>query len=142
MVWTAGHTFDNLDVSRMAVLLERTVPGLMCAYHVAPPARIGPDGNAIQETADGSLLDSSRHQDWLIKVAYDHGAERLVTSFGRWVRMATSLSIPRMPDPGSRISTMRTSKPPIRARLLVFDDGNTRIAMNGGNSRQRHVPDR
>jgi hypothetical protein len=68
VIWT-WDTFDNLDVHRAAVLGE-TCPGSGCPpYHLAETANDWTHGNSIQETPDGNLLYSSRHQDWLIKIA-------------------------------------------------------------------------
>jgi hypothetical protein len=73
VVWT-WDTFDHLDPSRMAILGETcpTSPGCPPVYR-ASFATDWTHGNSVGETADGNLLYSSRHQDWLIKIDYRHG---------------------------------------------------------------------
>jgi arylsulfate sulfotransferase len=72
VVWT-WDAFDNLDVRRMAT------QGDMCDKQTCPPlflSNIGNDwlhGNSLSETPDGNLLYSSRSQDWIIKIGYEHG---------------------------------------------------------------------
>lgn len=73
VVWT-WDTFDNLDVTRKAVLGETCASEGACApYALASNANDWTHGNAVTETADGNLLYSTRHQDWVIKISYDHG---------------------------------------------------------------------
>ena len=73
VAWT-WDTFDHLDTSRRAVLNEvcPTSPGCP-PFFLASMATDWTHGNAVSETADGNLLYSSRHQDWLIKIDYRYG---------------------------------------------------------------------
>jgi hypothetical protein len=75
VVW-AWNSFDHLDVMRKATLNETCVPG----QGGCPPvtlASIANDwlhSNSIHYTpADGNLVLSIRHQDWVIKIAYSNG---------------------------------------------------------------------
>jgi hypothetical protein len=71
VLWT-WDTFDNLDPKRTAVLGDDCIA---CGPHYlsAPAATDWMHGNSVQQTADGQLLYSSRHQDWVIKISYDNG---------------------------------------------------------------------
>jgi len=72
VVWT-WDAFDHLDVHRGATLGE-TCPGLGCPpISMASHANDWLHGNALQFTADGNLLYSSRHQDWIIKIDFRGG---------------------------------------------------------------------
>ena len=76
VVWT-WDTFDHLDVNRAAVLGEKcTGAGGCTPYYLAKTANDWTHGNAVQQTPDGELLYSSRHQDWLIKISYRPGPGR------------------------------------------------------------------
>jgi hypothetical protein len=74
VVWT-WDTFDHLDPHRMATLNETcAVGGGGCPpFYLAEIANDWTHGNALQLTADGNLLYSCRHQDWLIKIDYRQG---------------------------------------------------------------------
>jgi arylsulfate sulfotransferase len=72
VVWT-WNAFDHLDVHRAATLGE-TCPGLGCPpISLASHANDWLHGNALQLTADGNLLYSTRHQDWIIKIDFGDG---------------------------------------------------------------------
>jgi arylsulfate sulfotransferase len=133
VVWT-WDTFDNLDVHRMAVLKE-TCPGACAPIMLAPTGTDWTHGNAIQQTPDGNLLYSSRHQDWLVKVAYDYGEGdgHVLWRMGKDGDFTINSSDPYPWFSHQHDGNFEISDP---SKLLVFDDGNTRIvAMNGGNSR-------
>lgn len=134
VVWT-WDTFDNLDVHRAAVLGE-VCPGSGCpAFYLAPAANDWTHGNAVQETADGNLLYSTRNQDWLIKISYDggNGDGHIVWRLGQDGDFQISSSDPYPWFSHQHDGNIEAADP---TKLLVFDDGNTRVAaMNGGNSR-------
>ena len=70
-VWDA---FDHLDTSRQATLGE-ACPGSGCPpLYLAKKANDWLHGNSLQFLADGNLLYSSRHQDWVFKIDYRNGA--------------------------------------------------------------------
>ncbi len=134
VVWT-WDSFDNLDVHRAAVLRE-TCPTAGCPqYYLAQTANDWTHGNAVQETADGNLLYSARNQDWLIKIAYDHGNGdgHIIWRLGNDGDFRIQSD-----DPYPWFSHQHDGNFEIgdSTKLLVFDDGDTRVAkMNGGNSR-------
>jgi hypothetical protein len=135
VVWT-WDTFDNLDVTRKAVLSETCAPQGACPpYALASNANDWTHGNAITETADGNLLYSTRNQDWVIKISYDHGNGdgHIIWKMGvdGSFQMNSSDPFPwfsHQHDPNFEFSNP--------SMLLVFDDGNTRVSALGvGNSR-------
>ena len=71
----AWDAFNHLDWSRMATL------GEICAgqaagcppFYLAPQANDWLHGNSVELTPDGNILYSSRHQDWVIKIAFANG---------------------------------------------------------------------
>lgn len=133
VVWT-WDTFDHLDVRRLAVLGEKCPAA-------CPPTRLsstGTDwthGNAIDYTPDGQLLYSTRHQDWLVKVDYSYGEGdgHVIWRMGKDGDFTFNSSDPFPWFSHQHDGNFLASDP---TRLLVFDDGNTRIARAGhGNSR-------
>ena len=71
VVWY-WNGFDHLDVRRKAILDEKCAGG--CVVVNAPSGNDWTHSNSISYTADGHLLISMRHQDWVIKVNYANGA--------------------------------------------------------------------
>jgi len=134
VVWT-WDAFDNLDVSRPATLGE-VCPGAGCPpYYLAAAANDWTHGNAIQETADGNLLYSTRNQDWLIKLSYDggNGDGHIIWRLGNHGDFGILSTDPYPWFTHQHDGNFETADP---TRLMVFDDGNTRVAvMQGGNSR-------
>jgi hypothetical protein len=74
VVW-AWDSFDHLDTSRKATLNETCSPtsGGCPPVYLAKVANDWLHGNALQFTADGNILYSMRHQDWIIKIDYNNG---------------------------------------------------------------------
>jgi hypothetical protein len=72
-VW---DSFDFLDPHRVATLGEQCTPAApgCSTYYLATQANDWLHGNSVQFTPDGNLLYSARHQDWLLKIAYQNGA--------------------------------------------------------------------
>jgi len=135
VVWT-WDTFDNLDVTRKAVLGETCAAEGACPpYALASNANDWTHGNAITETADGNLLYSTRSQDWIIKIFYDrgNGDGHVIWKMGADGDFQMNSTDPypwfsHQHDPNFELSNS--------SMLLVFDDGNTRVsAQGGGNSR-------
>ena len=71
----AWDAFDHLDPRRKATLGETCqAPGGGCPpYFLARVANDWLHGNSVQMTPDGNILYSTRHQDWLVKIDYNHG---------------------------------------------------------------------
>jgi len=134
VVWT-WDAFDNLDVYRAAVLGE-TCPSAGCPpFYLAPAAHDWTHGNAVQQTADGDLLYSARNQDWLIKISYDagYGDGHVVWKLGKDgdFQIDSKDVFPWFSH--QHDGNFERGNP---TRLMVFDDGNTRVAaQGGGNSR-------
>ncbi len=128
VVWT-WDAFDNLDTHRMAVLNEQCVRDATCPpYTLAPDANDWTHGNTITQTADGELLYSSRHQDWLIKISYDNGEGdgHIIWKLGKdgdfqFVSTETYPWFSHQHD--------TDFEPDDPTRLMVFDNGNTRVAV-------------
>jgi hypothetical protein len=88
------------------------------------------------DPADGDVIVSSRHQDWLYKVDYNNGAG---TANILW-RMGLDGDFTfnnTNNDPYPWFSHQHDARfaNPSTGELTVFDDGNIRVASNGGNSR-------
>ena len=135
VVWT-WDAFDQLDVTRKAVLGEACVTTLSCPpYHLAANANDWTHGNSISQTPDGNLLYSSRHQDWVIKIHYDNGAGdgHVIWRLGKDGDFAITSTDIYPWFSHQHDASFETGEP---STVLLFDDGNTRIAAFGtGNSR-------
>jgi Arylsulfotransferase (ASST) len=135
VVWT-WDTFDHLDVTRQAVLHETCATEGGCPpFALASNANDWTHGNAVTETGDGNLLYSSRNQDWLIKIAYSqaNGDGHIIWKMGVDGDFQINSTDPYPWFSHQHDANFEISHP---ARLLVFDDGNTRVAaQGGGNSR-------
>jgi arylsulfate sulfotransferase len=135
VVWT-WDTFDFLDVTRAAVLGETCATEGGCPpYALASNANDWTHGNAVTATADGNLLYSTRNQDWVIKISYNHGSGdgHIIWKMGVDGDFQINSNDPypwfsHQHDPNFELSNS--------SMLLVFDDGNTRVSvLGGGNSR-------
>jgi hypothetical protein len=74
LIW-AWDAFDFLNINRPATLGEVCKQGANgCpTFFLAPLANDWLHMNAIQLTADGNILASLRHQDWVLKINYANG---------------------------------------------------------------------
>jgi arylsulfate sulfotransferase len=120
-------SFDHLDTSRQAILGETCAgvnPG--CApWYLAPVANDWLHGNALQLTADGDILYSIRHQDWVIKIDYENGSGsgNIVWRLGNGGDFSMVSS-----DPYPWFSHQHDANfEEDNTTFLVFDDGNTRV---------------
>jgi hypothetical protein len=121
VVWT-WDAFDHLDVRRPPVLGELCGPG--------PCPLIGAvdwlHENAVSwSPADGNLLISVRHQDWVIKIAYANGTGdgHVIWRLGKDGDFAVNSS-----DPSPWFSHQHYPHYLDDATLALFDNGNTRQA--------------
>ncbi len=140
VVW-AWDTFDHLDVKRPAVLGEIcTSAGGGCPpYNLAPNANDWTHGNSVEQTPDGHLLYSSRHQDWLIKINYNlgQGDGGVMWRLGKDGDFRFLSDDPYPYFSHQHDANFVAADP---STLLVFDNGNTRVAGNGtGNSRGQAI---
>ncbi len=137
VVWT-WDAFDHLDVRRRAVLGETCFKNVGCAPHYLPgDANDWTHGNSVDETPDGSLLYSSRHQDWLIKIDYRRGSGggEVIWRLGRDGDFSY--------DSGDSYPWFShqhdASYEAGGAFITVFDNGNTRILEDAGGSSRGQV---
>lgn len=139
VIWT-WDTFDHLDPSRRAVLGETCLAAAGCAPHyLSADANDWTHGNAVEETPDGSLLYSTRHQDWLIKIDYRFGAG----SGGVLWRLGKDGDFTYdSADPYPWFSHQHDAgyEPGSRTTITLFDNGNTRLNLfSGGSSRGQAI---
>jgi arylsulfate sulfotransferase len=135
VVWS-WDTFDHLDTSRRAVLGETCLGGSGCAVHyLSADANDWTHGNSVQETLDGALLYSARHQDWLFKIDFRDGAGdgAVIWRLGKDGDFTIDSTDPypwfsHQHDPGYEPGSLST--------ITLFDNGNTRLAADSvGTSR-------
>ncbi|MBI3210578.1 MAG: aryl-sulfate sulfotransferase [Candidatus Solibacter usitatus] len=135
VIWT-WDAFDHLDVTRKAVLGETCRSAGACPpLTLAKEANDWTHGNSVTLTPDGNLLFSIRHQDWVVKIAYENGG-----GDGHVIWRLGKDGDFRFPDsdvyPWFSHQHDANFSPSNPTQLLIFDNGNTRIAKNGpGNSR-------
>jgi arylsulfate sulfotransferase len=130
--------FDYLDTRRAAVLGETCAyPATVAcsAFHLAKSANDWLHGNSLQVTPDGDILYSVRHMDWVIKVDYRNGA-----GTGRILWRLGAGGDFRITGGGEHPWFSHQHDPNFLAdntTLAVFDNGNTRIARNPGETTSR-----
>jgi len=131
VVWT-WDSFEHINWYQKAVLGEVcTQQGGGCpSYFLAKQANDWTHGNAVQLTPDGNLLYSARHQDWIIKIDYRGGLGKgdIIWRLGQNGDFQINSSDPNpwfshQHDPGFLAGD--------NAILMVFDNGNTRHAIDG-----------
>lgn len=139
VVWT-WDAFDYLDVQRTAVLNQvcNSGGGGCPPYYLAVSANDWTHGNSVQQTADGNLLYSARHQDWVVKILYNNGEGdgRVLWRLGKDGDFTFNSSDPYPWFSHQHDAQFLTSDPSL---MIVFDNGNTRIRANGGNSRGQAI---
>ncbi len=136
VVWT-WDAFDHLDPHRPAVLGETcsAATGGCPPFYLALQANDWLHGNSLQLTPDGNILYSSRHQDWILKIAYNNGAGsgEVLWRLGKDGDFRVDSTDPypwfsHQHDPGF--------EPGDASTLMVFDNGNTRHGLDSAaNSR-------
>ena len=65
--------FDHLDPSKPAILNEKCSQGSCPPLYLAAEGNDWTHANSVQLTADGNLLISFRHLDWVVKIDYQNG---------------------------------------------------------------------
>jgi arylsulfate sulfotransferase len=135
VLW-AWDAFDHLDVTRKAVLGETCLLNGACApYNLAADANDWTHGNSISQTPDGNLLYSARHQDWVIKISYNNGKGdgHVIWRLGKDGDFTITSTDIYPWFSHQHDANFETASP---SELMLFDDGNTRVATLGsGNSR-------
>ena len=129
VVW-AWDAFDHLDTSRRAVLGETCLAVVGCsAHYLMPDANDWTHGNSVAETADGALLYSARHQDWVIKIDYGggEGSGDVIWRLGKDGDFQFQSD-----DPYPWFSHQHDVHPAAGAgsTIVLFDNGNTRVRQN------------
>lgn len=136
VVWT-WDTFDHLDVRRSAILGEKCVGRTSACppFFLATTVNDWTHGNAIQETPDGELLYSARHQDWLIKISYNRGEGdgHVIWRLGKDGDFQFNSTDPYPWFSHQHDANFESGDP---SALMIFDNGNTRVTRLGAaNSR-------
>ncbi len=130
--WSA---YDHLDINRPAVL------GETCTAHTfgCPPIQLAPVANDWVHcnslnyvSADGSVILSSRNQDWVYKIDYGNetGTGNVLWTLG----LGGSFTMTGTTDPYPWFSHQHDVEFELGGTTLltVFDDGNTRVDANPG----------
>jgi hypothetical protein len=132
------NEFDHLDIKRTAVLHETCASGTggcptlqNAGYTVANDWT---HTNSVALTPDGNLVVSSRHQDWVFKVDYRNGAGTgaILWRLGKDGDFNVNSS-----DPTVWFSHQHDAEFERDGTLTLFDNGNARVALNGGNGHSR-----
>lgn len=132
VVWV-WDSFDHLDVRRRALLDEKCFPatGGCPVFRLAPVANDWLHGNSLSLTADGNLIYSARHQDWIIKINYANGAGdgAVLWRLGKDGDFRIISSDPQPWFSHQHDANFEAGDP---SRLLLFDNGNTRWVNDPG----------
>jgi arylsulfate sulfotransferase len=123
VAWT-WDAFDHLDVTRGPILGE-VCTGSPCPLTGAVDWL---HENAVSwSPADGNLIVSVRHQDWLVKIDYARGQGdgHVIWRLGQDGDFAVSST-----DPSPWFSHQHYAHYLDRSTLLLFDNGNTRQAVD------------
>ena len=132
----AWDAFDHLDVNRGPVLGEVVLPGAPEPTASVPrlPAVDWLHVNAVAlSPADGNLILSVRHQDWVVKIDYRNGAGdgHVVWRLGQGGDFALASA-----GPNAWFSHQHNAHYIDDHTLILFDNGNTRRATDStANSR-------
>jgi arylsulfate sulfotransferase len=137
VVWV-WDSFDHMDPNRAAILGETcNYPvSLACsAFYQGAKANDWLHGNALQLAPDGNILYSVRHQDWVLKIDYRNGGG---TGQVLW-RLGLGGDFKMLDgDDNLWFSHQHDAQMlPDGVSLLLFDNGNTRIANNSGRGNSR-----
>ena len=132
-VWNAFNPAQGPPITRPAVLGEkcRVSPG--CPIVLATVANDWLHGNSLQyDSTDHNLIVSLRNQDWILKLDYQDGVGdgHIVWRLGQGGDF-TMINTPQVASPWfshQHTVSFQSSTPP-RA-LSLFDNGNTRVAMD------------
>jgi beta-lactam-binding protein with PASTA domain len=134
VVWTWDSS-KHLDLTRTALLNDKLNNGAFgMSFQLADVANNWTHCNAVEyDPKDGNLIISSRHQSWVIKVAYEDGAGdgHVVWRLGKDGDFSIDSNIP---DPWFSYQHDPNFLPD--GKLAIYDNGNYRVNVNGsGNSR-------
>lgn len=134
VVW-AWDAFEWLDISRKAILGETCAAAGACPpLYLSTDAEDWTHSNSVSYTPDGDLLVSIRHQDWLVKISYQNGKGdgHPVWFLGNGGDFAAESDETNPWFTHQHDASYVSGK----GTLILFDNGNTRVTLNGsGNSR-------
>jgi hypothetical protein len=147
LLW-AWDAFAHQDLSRGATLGEICVhdtAGCPAFSNQFQQANDWLHSNSVQLTADGNLLLSERHQDWVLKIAYNNGAGdgHVIWKMGPFGDFRI-LNPPQTQCGDTNVYPWFTHQHDVNFQvqngitevMTVFDDGNLRVSQCGrGNSR-------
>ena len=129
--WSA---YDHLDINRKAVLGETCTQG----QGGCPPIELAPiandwiHGNSAVVNVDGSILFSSRHQDFIYKIDYANGlgSGDVIWTLG----LGGDFTMVGTTDPYPWFSHQHDAAFELgrMSLMTVYDDGNTRVAEKPG----------
>jgi len=128
------RSFDHMNANRAAILGETCAPNQGGCPPVTLTTGLAQDwlhGNAIQyEPTDGSIIYSSRHQDWILKIDYGNGngTNDTLWTLGKGGDFTINSNDPypwfsHQHDPGFVQSGTTISA----TQIAMFDNGNTRV---------------
>jgi hypothetical protein len=125
----AWDAFDHLDVNRGPVLGEILHPGDTDQVAASTPILPAVDWlhiNAVSwSPADGNLVVSVRHQDWVLKIDYENGAGdgHVIWRLGQGGDFTANST-----DPNPWFSHQHNAHYIDDSTLILFDNGDTRRA--------------
>jgi type 1 fimbria pilin len=123
VVWT-WNAFDHLDVNRGPVLGEVTQPGVgpTAVVPILPAVDWLHVNSVAWSPADGNLILSVRHQDWVIKIDYRNGTGdgHVVWRLGQGGDFAVNAT-----DANPWFSHQHDAHYLDDTTLVLFDNGNT-----------------
>jgi arylsulfate sulfotransferase len=126
--------FDHLDVARKAVLNETCSTGQGgCVVLKAAVANDWTHCNSVAIAPDGNIILSSRHQDWVYKIAFQGGTGdgQVIWRLGKDGDFTWNSS-EAFPWQSHQHDAEYDGKGNV---ISLYDNGNTRIGQFGGNSR-------
>lgn len=128
VVWTWSE-FDHLSLARAAILGEtcsgQTQAGCSPVNQAATANDWTHSNGIAYDPADGNLVVSIRHQDWLVKIDYRNGAG---TGAIVWRLGAGGDFFLDSPDPTAWFSHQHDPNFAPGHRIVLYDNGNTRCA--------------
>jgi len=135
----AWNGFDHLDVTRRAILDEKCFRGPGCELSFLNQGNDWTHSNAVlYSPADGNLLLSARHQDFIYKIDYRDGAGtgQVLWSFGPNGDFDVPPGSDRVPFQSHQHDPNLVGSDIIPACgdfncLSIYDNGNTRCDLGG-----------
>ena len=137
------NSFDFLDIKRTALLQDTCQPGqggcpiISNVQNNGQYYSIANDwthcNSVTYDSTDGNLLVSIRHQAWVLKLAYNNGGGdgHIIWRLGR----EGDFQLPDGVPDSAWFSYQHDAAFSANHILTLFDNGNLRIAQQGGNSR-------